>query len=125
MSSVDFFQISNNHTPIYIPDKLNRIETINLASRKCDFFVLSAAGSTFGWWMAYLLDDSKQKNVFYNSKIFRHEQKLSAENFQEDNFFPPEWHRLVLDNNTSTVYEEDRDEILLIPDQAFFRYLCV
>jgi hypothetical protein len=62
------------------------------------------------------MDDNRQNKVFYNSKIFRHNQKQSAENFVEENFFPKEWRRLVFDNETSTVHEEDRDEVLLIPD---------
>jgi hypothetical protein len=112
---VDKFRVFNNHTPVYIPNKLNRVEYMNLASRYCHYYVLTASGSTFGWWTAYLMDDSRQSRVFYNSKIFRAHRNDSAKNFVESYFFPSQWRRLVLDRNSSTVYEEDRHRVELKP----------
>lgn len=51
---------------------------MNLASRYCDYYLMTASGSTYGWWTAYLIDDSKQHNVFYNARIFRPKKQNSA-----------------------------------------------
>ncbi|KAI6231302.1 hypothetical protein M3Y95_00367400 [Aphelenchoides besseyi] len=96
---------------VYVARKLNRIENLNLASRHCDYMLLSASGSTFGWSMAYLMPDEKQNNVYYNSQVFKPTHQKLAATVHEEDFFPAEWNRLVLNKENTTVLVESLQNI--------------
>jgi hypothetical protein len=56
---------------------------------------MSSPGSTFGWWLAYMMDDQKQDQVFYLDRFFRpYALKQYLKDFNEDDFFYPKWQRL-------------------------------
>ncbi|KAI6177814.1 Cleavage and polyadenylation specificity factor subunit 4 [Aphelenchoides bicaudatus] len=109
------FRSTNKETSIYMPDKLKRLEYMNLASRYCNYYIMTASGSTYGWWTAFLLDDDLQRNVFYNARMFRPHRKDFADQFVESHFFPAKWRRLALDKETKQVHEQDRTKIPLQP----------
>ncbi|KAI6185761.1 hypothetical protein M3Y98_00059200 [Aphelenchoides besseyi] len=93
---------------ILMARELNRIENINLAARHCDYMLLTCSGSTFGWWMSYLMPEEKQQNVYYNSLLFKPNHKDEAADFHEEDFFPSAWNRLVLNKEKKEVPIEDR-----------------
>ncbi|KAI6224182.1 hypothetical protein M3Y95_00855900 [Aphelenchoides besseyi] len=95
---------------VYVSRDLNRIENLNLGARHCDYMLVSSSGSTFGWWMAYLMPDEKQQNVYYNSLFFKPEHTGQAAGFHEGDFFPSEWNRLVLNKEKKEVFVEDRQK---------------
>ncbi|KAI6237939.1 hypothetical protein M3Y95_00317800 [Aphelenchoides besseyi] len=98
---------------ILMARELNRIENINLAARHCDYMILTCSGSTFGWWMSYLMPEEKQKNVYYSSMLFKPNHKEMAATFHEEDFFPPDWIRLVLNKEKKEVFIEDRRKPLI------------
>ncbi|KAI6237950.1 hypothetical protein M3Y95_00319100 [Aphelenchoides besseyi] len=98
---------------ILMARELNRIENINLAARHCDYMLLTCSGSTFGWWMSYLMPVEKQKNVYYNSVLFKPNHRSKANSFHEGDFFPAAWNRLVLNKEKKEVFIEDRQKPLI------------
>ncbi|KAI6171253.1 hypothetical protein M3Y97_01050500 [Aphelenchoides bicaudatus] len=96
----------NCHVKNIFMTKFKPIDDMGLAIRHCDYFLLTSSGSTFGWWMAYLLPDNKQHNVFYNSLLFKKEFEHVIRLFREEEFFPAEWNRLVWENNQ--IFMQDR-----------------
>jgi hypothetical protein len=46
--------------------------------------------------MGYLMRN--QSNVFYNSKYFKPNNVDEAKDFRENEYFPPEWRRMVMKN---------------------------
>lgn len=68
----------------------------------CDSIVLSASGSTFGWWMAYF---SQKATVFYNGQMTRFKESMLTY-VNDYDFFPPNWIKLIAENGT--VRREDR-----------------
>ncbi|KAI6171252.1 hypothetical protein M3Y97_01050400 [Aphelenchoides bicaudatus] len=90
----------NSHVKnIFTTKNFKPIEDMGIATRHCDYFLLTSSGSTFGWWMAYLLPDEKQ-----NNKNFAFVLKL----FREEEFVLPEWNRLVHNLKYDTIYLQDR-----------------
>jgi hypothetical protein len=64
--------------------------------------LLTASGSTFGWWMTYLMP--KGSYVFYNSQV------SDNGNFTKDihdyDLFLPEWIRITVEDNIAK--QEDK-----------------
>jgi hypothetical protein len=89
---------------------LSPLGALNLAARHCDFLVLTAGGSTFGWWAAFLLPARRQSRVFFNARLFKPHRADFAHSFVERDAFPPEWRRLVLagDGVWARVEQESR-----------------
>ncbi|KAI6198902.1 hypothetical protein M3Y96_00569600 [Aphelenchoides besseyi] len=110
---------------VLIPRELNRVETLHLAARYCDYMLLSSAASTFGWWAAYLMPDQKQQNVYYNSVFFKPNHKEKAASFHEEDFFPPAWNRLVLNKEKKEVFVEDRRKPLINNKPSDYRVLFI
>ncbi|KAI6221717.1 hypothetical protein M3Y95_00991500 [Aphelenchoides besseyi] len=102
-------QLKTSNLKLFYPETLQRLGYMNMISRYCDYLLLTASGSTFGWWSAYFLPDFKQSNVFYNSLIFKPHRPDAAEVFVEANFFPSKWNRLSLvDGNESEIEWQNR-----------------
>ena len=57
-----------------------------LAVNYCNSFLLSSSGSTFGWFMAYLLPEKTP--VFFNNKVSRSEDDRYR---HKEDQFPSEW----------------------------------
>ncbi|KAI6171256.1 hypothetical protein M3Y97_01050800 [Aphelenchoides bicaudatus] len=93
---------------VFIPQNLQPIEDMGLAIKHCDYFVLTSSGSTFGWWIAYLLPDEKQRNVYYRSLFFKRHLAYVLEWFNEAEFVPPLWNRLVHDTEHDRVFVQNR-----------------
>ncbi|KAI6171255.1 hypothetical protein M3Y97_01050700 [Aphelenchoides bicaudatus] len=74
------------------------IDDMGIAIRYCDYFL----------WMAYLLPDSKQQNVYYNSLFFKKKFAYVIKLFREEEFAPPKWNRLVHDIKSDKVFVQDR-----------------
>ncbi|KAI6193619.1 hypothetical protein M3Y96_01037900 [Aphelenchoides besseyi] len=103
-----FVKKASNFKSFY-PSTLERLGYMNMISRYCDYLLLTASGSTFGWFSAFFLPTSKQANVFYNSLIFKPHRPDAAEVFVESNFFPRKWNRLSLvDGYTSEIEWQNR-----------------
>uniref|UniRef100_A0A914C1T5 L-Fucosyltransferase n=1 Tax=Acrobeloides nanus TaxID=290746 RepID=A0A914C1T5_9BILA len=86
----------------YITDSQTRGEEICLANNYCDSMLLTASGSTFGWWMTYLMPEGSY--VFYNSQV------SDNGNFTKDihdyDLFLPEWIRITVEDNIAR--QEDK-----------------
>ena len=63
-----------------------------LAVNYCNSFLLSSSGSTFGWWVAYLLPEKTP--VFFNNKVSR---SGDEDRYKEDQF-PSEWISIHVEN---------------------------
>uniref|UniRef100_A0A914EC85 L-Fucosyltransferase n=1 Tax=Acrobeloides nanus TaxID=290746 RepID=A0A914EC85_9BILA len=65
-----------------------------LAINRCDSMIMTASGSTFGWWISYLMPDNA--TIFYNSQI------TDYANFTKDihdyDIFLDEWIKLTVYN---------------------------
>ena len=72
-----------------------------LAINFCNSFLLSSSGSTFGWWMAYLLPDKVP--VFFNSQVEKSGMKYGKGRWEED-VFPKEW--IAINVNNGQAYQE-------------------
>lgn len=81
----------------------------------CDSMLLTASGSTFGWWMAYLLAEEKQSNVYYNIQASK-DMTFGKDVYDYDSYLP-EWNRLRLLAN-GTVVPEPRWRHQIIQDEG-------
>ncbi|KHJ90658.1 hypothetical protein OESDEN_09495 [Oesophagostomum dentatum] len=65
---------------IFVSDFSEELD-LYLSSQLCSSFLMSAANSTFGWWLAFFARD--QNNVYYlNDRILNNRDKMpSADQF--------------------------------------------
>ncbi|KAI6171260.1 hypothetical protein M3Y97_01051200 [Aphelenchoides bicaudatus] len=91
-----------------IAKQVKPLEDMAFGIRHCDYFLLTSSGSTFGWWIAYLLPDNKQRNVFYRSLFFKKEHLYWFNTFTENDFVPIQWNRLVHDVEHDNIFIQDR-----------------
>uniref|UniRef100_A0AC34Q3F9 Alpha-1,2-fucosyltransferase n=1 Tax=Panagrolaimus sp. JU765 TaxID=591449 RepID=A0AC34Q3F9_9BILA len=80
---------------VYYPKSQSRGEDMCFAIKYCDSMVLTASGSTFGWWISYLMKPGS--HIFYNSQItdFANHSK----DMHDFDIFPPHWHMLTVEND--------------------------
>uniref|UniRef100_A0A7E4VLL0 L-Fucosyltransferase n=1 Tax=Panagrellus redivivus TaxID=6233 RepID=A0A7E4VLL0_PANRE len=68
----DALNVTQNFSPhfdtVYNARLSSRGEDMAFGATYCDSFLISASGSTFGWWMAYLGNTAMP--VFYNGQAF-------------------------------------------------------
>uniref|UniRef100_A0AC34QDT8 Glycosyltransferase n=1 Tax=Panagrolaimus sp. JU765 TaxID=591449 RepID=A0AC34QDT8_9BILA len=101
MKNLNFSEIPFSY--IYGPSMRLRCDDFCLVSRHCDSFLMTASGSTFAWWMAYLMKNENAP-IFYNS--------ITSDfgNFSKDihdfDIFPKEWIKLGLSKETGQIFEE-------------------
>ena len=66
---------------------------------------MTASGSTFAWWIAYLLRNPEAE-VYYNTAI------SDNGNFTKDihdfDIFPEHWVKITVAEDTGQVFEDDR-----------------
>jgi len=100
--------LSFSHIPfgkVYGPSERIRMDDFCLASRHCDTFIMTASGSTFAWWIAYLLKNPEAE-VYYNAVI------SDNGNFTKDvhdfDIFPEKWIKITVSQDTGLVFEDDR-----------------
>ncbi|CAJ0592512.1 unnamed protein product [Cylicocyclus nassatus] len=88
MSSLADELIKNSsETPVKVViSTFSEFTDLYIASRVCDAFLLSAVGSTFGWWLAFL---TKNQNAVY---IYKTGRKNEEFRFNEDDFLLKTWH---------------------------------
>uniref|UniRef100_A0A914E3F4 Galectin n=1 Tax=Acrobeloides nanus TaxID=290746 RepID=A0A914E3F4_9BILA len=83
---------------------MTRGEDLCFGIHYCDSLIISAAGSTFAWWIGYL--KKSDGPVFYNSQITKPSDDfnlyMSKKIFDYEGF-PKEWIRLALNNNSIVV----------------------
>uniref|UniRef100_A0A914ZDX3 L-Fucosyltransferase n=1 Tax=Panagrolaimus superbus TaxID=310955 RepID=A0A914ZDX3_9BILA len=80
LADVGFFQI-------YTPEAKSRGEDMCFGINHCDAMVLTASGSTFGWWIAYLMKPNSP--IFYNSQIT--DNADFTKDVHDFDIFPEEW----------------------------------
>ncbi|CAD5223522.1 unnamed protein product [Bursaphelenchus okinawaensis] len=82
------------------PRLLVRAQEWALAQQHCDSFIITTIGSTYSWWMAYLMKEEAQKRIFYKDEMFlpNHENKKTS--FVANEFLPPNWNELDWVNGT-------------------------
>uniref|UniRef100_A0AC35ET75 L-Fucosyltransferase n=1 Tax=Panagrolaimus sp. PS1159 TaxID=55785 RepID=A0AC35ET75_9BILA len=80
LTDIGFFQI-------YTPEAKSRGEDMCFGINHCDAMVLTASGSTFGWWMAYLMKSNSP--IFYNSQIT--DNADFTKDIHDFDIFPEEW----------------------------------
>ncbi|CAP25493.2 Protein CBG04865 [Caenorhabditis briggsae] len=54
----------------------------------CDVVIITAAHSTFGWWMGYL---SKGNTVYYTDIKYTKDYILETGEFTSEDYYPPHW----------------------------------
>ena len=64
---------------------------------------MTASGSTYGWWIAYLMPDNS--TIFYNSQVT--DNADFSKDIYDYDIFLPEWIKLTLSKNGS-VYIENK-----------------
>uniref|UniRef100_A0A7E4VAW3 L-Fucosyltransferase n=1 Tax=Panagrellus redivivus TaxID=6233 RepID=A0A7E4VAW3_PANRE len=82
----------------------SRGEDLAFGATYCDAFLISASGSTFAWWMAYL--GKPEMPVFYNGQVSK--ARNHSKDYHDYDMFPPEWHKLEFDNITGDVRFEKK-----------------
>uniref|UniRef100_A0A7E4ZZI9 L-Fucosyltransferase n=1 Tax=Panagrellus redivivus TaxID=6233 RepID=A0A7E4ZZI9_PANRE len=95
--------VTHNFKPyfnnIYMAKLASRGEDLAFGSTYCDSLLISASGSTFAWWMAYL--GKPTMAVFYNGQVNKH--RNHSKDYHDYDMFPPEWHKLELNRTTRKV----------------------
>ncbi|KJH43161.1 hypothetical protein DICVIV_10829 [Dictyocaulus viviparus] len=66
----------------------------------CDWMLLTAATSTYGWWLGFL---SKGQKVYYNERHFRPGDR--PDEFSSLDFWLPQWIPLLNSSNNSRMIE--------------------
>ncbi|KAI6198829.1 putative glycosyltransferase C06E1.7 [Aphelenchoides besseyi] len=87
----------------YKVENLNRAGEIHFGSTYCDSLLLTASGSTFGFWIAYLLPEERQNFIFYNYQASKN--KTFGKDLYDFDSYPSEWNRLRLIAEDTIVYE--------------------
>ena len=82
---------------IYTPESRPRGEDICFGINYCDSMLMTASGSTFGWWISYLMRPGSQ--IFYNSQITDYAD--FTKDVHDFDIFPPEWIMLTVQNGTA------------------------
>jgi hypothetical protein len=88
---------------IFIPRDLSRTEELYFGSHYCNSYLITASGSTFAWWMAYLMSEESQTRIFYNYLSSRN-KRFGKDSYDYDTY-PAEWRRLRLFNVSQIGYE--------------------
>uniref|UniRef100_A0A914CYF2 Fucosyltransferase n=1 Tax=Acrobeloides nanus TaxID=290746 RepID=A0A914CYF2_9BILA len=81
---------------VYLLNSTTRGEDFCLAVNYCDSMIMTASGSTFSWWISYLMP--KNSTIFYNTQV-SDTADFSKDTFDYD-YFLPEWIRLTASNGT-------------------------
>ena len=81
---------------VYRPSLPTRGHDQAFAHQFCDSILLSSSGSTFGWWIAYLLPE--ETPVFYNENVVKN-RSLNERDF--NNFYPKQWKRISVEENAT------------------------
>ena len=89
---------------VHIPRLGSRGEDLHFGIRFCDTLLISASGSTFAWWIGYLLPEGTQ--VFYNAQVSKNRNYVK--DFYDFDFFPPDWNMLELNAVTKKVELDNR-----------------
>ncbi|KAE9549709.1 hypothetical protein FO519_007073 [Halicephalobus sp. NKZ332] len=82
---------------IYIPNPRPRGEDMCFGINYCDSMVMTASGSTFGWWISYLMKPGSP--IFYNSQVS--DNGDFTKDIHDFDIFPPEWIMLTVQNGTA------------------------
>uniref|UniRef100_A0A7E4VP59 L-Fucosyltransferase n=1 Tax=Panagrellus redivivus TaxID=6233 RepID=A0A7E4VP59_PANRE len=77
---------------IYMPESRSRGEDMCLGINHCDAMVMTASGSTFGWWIAYLMKPGAP--IYYNSQIT--DNADFTKDVHDFDIFPPDWTMLTV-----------------------------
>jgi hypothetical protein len=72
-----------------------------IASQHCDIVLLTATGSTYGFWLAYL--SKNVKHVYYNSKRFKNSKRLQDTKKLIRQYMLPNYIALRLNESTNTI----------------------
>ena len=89
---------------VYHPMLSSWGEDMYFGIRSCNTFLISASGSTFAWWIAYLLPETTQ--VYYNSQISK--RMNYPRDYYDFDFFPVEWNMLSLNSSIHKIEQENR-----------------
>uniref|UniRef100_A0A7E4VDA9 L-Fucosyltransferase n=1 Tax=Panagrellus redivivus TaxID=6233 RepID=A0A7E4VDA9_PANRE len=77
--------------------QLTDVEELCFGIQNCDTVLLTATGSTFGWWLAYL--HKKDGNVYYDGILSNY--KVHGWNIND--YVPSNWHRICADSGIAQV----------------------
>uniref|UniRef100_A0A1I7SA15 L-Fucosyltransferase n=1 Tax=Bursaphelenchus xylophilus TaxID=6326 RepID=A0A1I7SA15_BURXY len=97
----------------YAPTGMNRGTEMVLGQTKCQSMILTTIGSTFGWWMAYFMEEEAQKRVFYSEHFFEPGQyHRNVIKDMEKNYIRPEWKRIRSENGTFHLDFKEKEDFL-------------
>jgi len=82
---------------IYTPESRPRGEDMCFGINYCDSMLMTASGSTFGWWISYLMKEGAP--IFYNSQITDYAD--FTKDVHDFDIFPPEWIMLTVQNSVA------------------------
>uniref|UniRef100_A0AC34R7Q1 L-Fucosyltransferase n=1 Tax=Panagrolaimus sp. JU765 TaxID=591449 RepID=A0AC34R7Q1_9BILA len=78
---------------IYTPEAKSRGEDMCMGINYCDSMLMTASGSTFGWWISYLMKPNS--TIFYNSQIT--DNADFTKDVHDFDIFPPDWLMLTVE----------------------------
>uniref|UniRef100_A0A914Y6E3 L-Fucosyltransferase n=1 Tax=Panagrolaimus superbus TaxID=310955 RepID=A0A914Y6E3_9BILA len=87
---------------VYHPILKSRGEDMYFGIRYCNTLLITASGSTFAWWIGYLMPEGSQ--IFYNTQIGKN--RTYPKDYYDFDIFPSDWNMLEL-NRSSKVVELD------------------
>ncbi|KAE9547006.1 hypothetical protein FO519_009782, partial [Halicephalobus sp. NKZ332] len=82
---------------IYIPEPKPRGEDMCFGINYCDSMIMTASGSTFAWWISYLMKPGSL--IFYNSQVTDHGS--FTKDIHDFDTFLPDWIMLTVENGTA------------------------
>uniref|UniRef100_A0AC35ETF9 L-Fucosyltransferase n=1 Tax=Panagrolaimus sp. PS1159 TaxID=55785 RepID=A0AC35ETF9_9BILA len=94
----------SNFKSIYHPILKSRGEDMHFGIQYCNSLLITASGSTFAWWIGYLMPEGSQ--IFYNGQIGKN--RTYSKDFYDFDMFPSNWNMLELNRSTKTIQLDNR-----------------
>ncbi|CAO4381095.1 unnamed protein product [Caenorhabditis nigoni] len=86
MDSLRNSTVSNTHDAFVSQNSPS--DDLLYSKANCDVVIITAAHSTFGWWMGYL---SKGNTVYYTDIKYTKDYILETGEFTSEDYYPPHW----------------------------------
>uniref|UniRef100_A0A914PQF7 Alpha-1,2-fucosyltransferase n=1 Tax=Panagrolaimus davidi TaxID=227884 RepID=A0A914PQF7_9BILA len=94
----------SNFKSVYHPILKSRGEDMHFGIKYCNTLLITASGSTFAWWIGYLMPEGSQ--IFYNGQIGKN--RTYPKDYYDFDMFPSYWNMLELNRSTKTIQLDNR-----------------
>uniref|UniRef100_A0A7E4ZUT6 TPR_REGION domain-containing protein n=1 Tax=Panagrellus redivivus TaxID=6233 RepID=A0A7E4ZUT6_PANRE len=96
MEALNITQNFSYFDNVYNASLSSRGEDLAFGATYCDSFLITASGSSFAWWMAYL--GKPTMPIFYNGQVGK--DRNHFKDYSDYDMFPSEWHKMELNRTT-------------------------